>query len=261
MKLLQILSILLFTLVGSLHAAKDTVTLDGVHLTMSELVKEASKKTGLKLDLQVRESKAVRIFYDCTIKLKDLLKAVKGYYKNQAGIDLQIVKTTNGYWLGLVQEISPLPINKTKTTGTQTNLVQTQMIETKEQPVKKFTKKVHAPKNLKKFSHSTKKTLKKTGKSISKFFKGFSSGLKRKQQNKDKEKSNLHFSPIKEMNPKQSPESEISIKPESKAKKPSYNERKVIEMELTETKKSVSVKKEAKRKRKHIAPSLPVEDL
>jgi hypothetical protein len=156
MKILSLFLILLLS--NQLFAENRAIVLDSVELTMPELLKEAEKQTGLILDLQVRESKAVKMFYDCTINLDNLLIAVKGYYKSQADLDLKIIKTEVGYWLG-IETIKNVEAPKIEN-------IKTEKVSVKA-PVRKEPA---TPKKMAKTMDTTKEIVSKSKQKISRFF-------------------------------------------------------------------------------------------
>jgi len=233
MKILSLLFILLLS--SQLFAEDKTIVLKRLELTMPELLQEAEKQTGLKLDLQVRESKAVKMFYDCSISLSNLLVAVKGYYKNQADLDLMVIKTENGYWLGLeaLKYVEPPK-------------VEPKIPETKPQKVEPKKEK-KAPK-LKKTIDQTKKSVLKSKKKISNFFSRVKNQLKHSGRNKNKTKKGeaegndirdvLKLNSNMDMNPteKNVDEGKKEVIKENfqmhPAKKAPYRESDVIDIEL-----------------------------
>jgi hypothetical protein len=174
---LPLLLLLLSSIEG--FSEKKQIHLKSVELTMVELIAEASKQTDVELDLQVKESKSLKMFYDCTISLEQLLAAVKGYYKHHAGIDLKIIKTEKGYWMGLEDVIvEPDPVQP---------VIEQPKTEQKKTVVNPEPSK---PTKTKKLKKKTREVFKKSGKKISGLFNKIKTRFDRKKSIEDKENIN-----------------------------------------------------------------------
>jgi hypothetical protein len=225
-----------------LFAANETITLKSIELTMPELLKEAERQTGMTLDLQVRESKAVKMFYDCTIGLNDLLKAVKGYYKSQADLDLIVLKTKKGYWLGIREELykAPPEIEEPK------KEVKKPEVANEPQPV---TKRKNVSNDIKK---TGKRAIKNVGRAVSKskdsvrnLFSRFKNKFNKKQKKDTSSKTKGSNDIIKSLNlnsKNKSAYDSSNIKMGNESfdmipKKATYEPSHVIDVELNKSKK------------------------
>ena len=91
--------VLLCLLIGNSLYSQDTIVLDRVHLTMEELVREASLQTNRKIHLLISDRGGSKNFYDCTTTLPVVLQAVKGYFKSRRGLAVVVKESRNELYL------------------------------------------------------------------------------------------------------------------------------------------------------------------